>query len=48
MTWREKVLVKVLLIVARIFADDPEIALEVKNLSTHISVHAPEQEVPRV
>ena len=41
MTWREKTLVHILLLVARIFADDPMIADEIKKLSTHVAVNAP-------
>jgi hypothetical protein len=38
MTWREQMLVRILLIVARVFADDPEISAQVKNLATAIQV----------
>lgn len=44
MTWREKIVVHILLLIARMLADDPAIATEIKNLSTRISVRAPESE----
>lgn len=45
MTWREKTLVSILLLVARIVAAgvgefDPALAADLKSLATHISVHA--------
>lgn len=44
MTWREKFVVHVLLLVARMLADDPVFATEIKNLSNNIAVHAPKLE----
>lgn len=44
MTWREKTVVKILLLVARMLCEDPAIEAEVKHLANHISVHAPEIE----
>lgn len=41
MTWREKVVVQILLIVARMLSDDAVLEQDIKNLATHISVHAP-------
>ena len=41
MNWREKTVARILLIVARLLADDPVIQKEIQNLSTHISVHTP-------
>lgn len=47
MTFREKLIISVLLLVARIVAAglkefDPELAREIKTLATHIAVHAKE------
>lgn len=39
MNWRELLIAKILLIIARMVADDPAIATELKNLSTHINMH---------
>lgn len=44
MKWREQIMVKILLLVARIFADDPIIAQEIRNISNHIGVNAPKVE----
>jgi hypothetical protein len=41
MTWRDQLVARILLIVARMFADDPRVAEDIKNLATHISVNAP-------
>lgn len=44
MTWRELLLVRILLLVARIVAlgaDDARLEGEIKNLANHISVHTP-------
>lgn len=38
MTWREKLICHILLIIARMVADDPVVRDEVKYLSNHISV----------
>lgn len=43
MTWREKLVARILLIVAAMVADDPGLAAEIKNLSTHIQVNAKEE-----
>lgn len=40
MTWREKTVVAILLLVARMLCDDEVQAGEIKNLATHISVKA--------
>lgn len=40
MNWRELLIAKILLILARMVADDPAIASELKNLQSHIQVHA--------
>lgn len=45
MTFREKIVVAILLLVARMFAEDEEVELEIKKLATHISVHAGSHEV---
>lgn len=44
MTWREKQVVFILLLIARIFSDDPVIAQEIKNLSNRISIENPKVE----
>lgn len=43
MTWREKLVVRILLVIAQlVYLDgDPAVAAEIKALATHISVHAP-------
>ena len=46
MTWREKTVAKILLIVARMLADDPRVESEIKNLATDIAVNAPKPELP--
>ena len=38
LTWREKFVVRILLILARMFVDDPVIAQELKNLTTEVNV----------
>jgi hypothetical protein len=38
LTWREKTLIRILLIVAAMFADETEVKRAVKELATHISV----------
>lgn len=43
MTWTQKVVVIILLLVARMLADD-EWKTEIKNLATHIAVNAPKPE----
>lgn len=43
MTWRESVVVKLLLLVARMLCDDAAIAQTIRELSTHIAVHAPKR-----
>jgi hypothetical protein len=40
-TWREKIVVHLLLLVARMLADDPAIAADIKALSNKVSVEAP-------
>lgn len=44
MTWREKCVVRILLLVARIVADDEALQTEIQHLSNHIGVHAKEPE----
>lgn len=44
MNWREVLIARILLIVARMVADDPVIAKEIADLSTHISVNGPKNE----
>lgn len=43
MTWREKVVAHILLLLARMLTEDPAIADELKKLSAHISVNAPKE-----
>jgi len=38
MTWRDQMLAKVLLILAKLFVDDPQIAEDLKHLGNRISV----------
>ena len=44
MTFREQMVVRILLLVARIFAEDPTLQTEIKQLATHISVNAPKED----
>ena len=48
MTWREKLIARILLIIARMVADDPMIAADLKNLSNHIEQRAPEAKAEAV
>lgn len=41
MTWREKTLARILLLVAVLLCDDREFARELKHLSNHIGMRAP-------
>ena len=41
MTWKEKTVVAILLLVARMLAEDTVIADEIKKLAINISVYAP-------
>lgn len=43
MTFREHLVIRILLLVARIVADD-ELAVEIKHLANHISVHVPKED----
>lgn len=38
MTFRERIIIRILLIIAAMFAEDAEIKKEIKNLDTHIRV----------
>lgn len=38
MTWKEKTIVRILLLVARMLAEDSELREELQNLANHISV----------
>lgn len=44
MTWREKVVVQILLLVARVLADDAVLADEIRKISNHVTVNAPRAE----
>jgi hypothetical protein len=39
MTWAERTLARVLLLLATMLADDPEVRKELHAIATHISVH---------
>jgi hypothetical protein len=43
MTWKQKLTVEILLLVARMVSDD-EWKAEIKRIATHISVSAPKSE----
>jgi hypothetical protein len=40
-TWRQQIVVYCLLIVARMFADDPQLVQDIKNLSNKITTTQP-------
>jgi hypothetical protein len=40
-TWREKVVVRILLLVARMLAADAELARDIHHLALHIEQNAP-------
>ena len=42
MTWRDQIVVRILLLVARLFADDSELKLEIKNLANAIQAQGRE------
>ena len=42
MSYREKTVIAILLLVARMICGDKEREKEIKNLATHISIHAKE------
>lgn len=46
MTWREKLVARILLLVAQMVADDPAVRQEIKHLAAHVGVHAPEESTP--
>lgn len=47
MTWREALIARVLLIIARMVCDDPELRSNLRDLSTHIAVnHDKERPLP--
>ena len=41
MTWREKTIARILLILAGMLAEDATLAQELRHLSSHIGVNAP-------
>lgn len=43
MTWREIIIARILLVLARMVADDATVRNELKNLSTHIQVEGRKQ-----
>lgn len=42
MTWREKTIIRILLLIAHMFAKDASLAGELTSLASHISVWTPE------
>jgi hypothetical protein len=44
MTWREKTIVRILLLVARLICDDPRLSEDIRHLANHIDLHAPKEE----
>ena len=44
MTWREKTVARILLIVAKMVARDPATVKDIEQLSSHISVGVPKAE----
>lgn len=48
MTWREKTIARILLLIARMLCDDPELQTDLKNLSTHIHVSSETPAQPQV
>lgn len=40
MTWKEKTIARILLIIAGMLAEDPKLLAEIKTLSTSISANA--------
>jgi hypothetical protein len=43
MTWREQLVVRILLLIARMVTDDDVVSAELKALSNHVSVEGPKQ-----
>jgi len=41
-TWRQQIVVYCVLLVARMFADDPQLVQDLKNLSNKITTQQPE------
>jgi len=41
-TWRQQIVVYCVLLVARMFADDPQLVQDLKNLSNKITTQKPE------
>lgn len=41
MSWREQLVARLILLVARLVCDDPTIANELRTISTHVCVNAP-------
>lgn len=39
MTWKETTIARILLILARMLADEQSLTLELQNLSNHITTH---------
>lgn len=44
MTWREKCVIRILLLVAKIVAGNEQLATEIQHLANHISTWAPKEE----
>ncbi len=47
MTSREKLITRILLLIAWIVADNSELKREIKHLSNHISIHVNEVEITK-
>ena len=45
MTWREQLVIRILLLVARLVAEDSRVADEIRHLTNHVVVTAPKQEL---
>lgn len=41
MSWSDRTVIAILLLVARIIAGEPELAAEIKTLANHIAVNTP-------
>lgn len=48
MTWKEQLVARILLLIARLVCDDPALSQDLKTLSMHIQVNAPKPELERV
>lgn len=44
MTWREKTIARILLILAMLLSEDPQLRRELQGLGNHIAANAPARE----